>query len=274
MNSFTPAATHDIDSPFESAIYKGFVRHRRFAPTRHEFDYPLFMLWLKADEIPALLKSFWQLGSNRLRWARFRRQDYVGNPSLDLTTAVKQKIAEELGTPNAELKGEVYLLGHLRYFGLYFSPLNLYYLKQAGEFRYMLAEVSNTPWNERHYYLIDLRNIQPHAKAFHVSPFNPMEQTYNWHITPPSELHNKCLVSIQSTPVNGGASGKVFDATMSLRRIPLNQTQLTRVLLKTPAQTASMVLGIYWQALRLFLKRTPLYRHPGKARIDTGKTTV
>lgn len=251
------------NKPFASAIYQGFVRHRRFTPCRHEFDYPLFMMLLKLDELPRLLKSFWQLGQGRLSWARFRRADYIGDTQQDLELAVRDKMAELSGLTIEQLEGEIYLLCHLRYFGFYFSPLNLYYLNQHDRFRYMLAEVSNTPFNERHYYLVDLDNPAPHAKEFHVSPFNPMQQRYVWRVIPPTVESGRCLVHIDVSDENQ-AQQKVFDATLSLKRLNLNQALMTRVLLKTPVQTASVIFGIYWQALRLFLKKVPIHKHPGK----------
>lgn len=253
------------ESALESAIYSGFVRHRRFTPTHHQFHNKLFMLLIKADELPRLLQQFWQLGTGRWSWARFKREDYVGAPDTTLDQAVKSKILELLGKPEQTLEGDVFLLGHLRYFGFYFSPLNLYYLRQAGHFKYMLAEVSNTPWHEKHYYLIDFDNVQPHAKAFHVSPFNPMEQKYKWRLKSPEIANKRCLVQL-ALHAEAEPQQRVMDATLSLARTPLNQKELTRVLMKTPMQTLSIVAGIYWQALRLLIKKTPFYPHPNKAR--------
>jgi len=138
-----PASSDEL----ESAIYSGFVRHRRFAPRDHAFDNKLFMLLLKTDEIPEVLGRFWQLGRGFFSWGRFRRKDYIGPAKLPVDTAVRQKMAELSGEPIDHFNGETYLLCHLRYMGIYFSPLNLYYLKQDGRFTRMLAEVSNTPWN-------------------------------------------------------------------------------------------------------------------------------
>ena len=219
-----------VSIEFESAIYKGLIRHRRFWPSAHEFDYPIFMLLLKADEIPRVVQEFWQISSNFLSWARFKRADYIGGSDGDISQSVRAKIAEKLERRPSDIEGEVYFLGHLRYFGFYFSPLNLYYLKQNGEFRYMLAEVSNTPWNEKHYYLVDLQKISRHSKEFHVSPFNPMEQDYQWRVVPPSGGKDICLVHIDIFGKSGNKL-KIFDATLSLSRVDLNQKQLTRVLL-------------------------------------------
>jgi uncharacterized protein len=253
----------------ESAIYKGFVGHRRFTPTHHQFENKIFMLLLKVDEIPLVLNSFWQLGTRWLSWARFRRADYIGESDTSITDAVKSKIAEKMNTEAADINGDVFMLVHLRYLGFYFSPLNLYYVKSNGQFTHMLAEVSNTPWHEKHYYLIDLNNIQPHKKAFHVSPFNPMSQDYHWRIIPPNQGDKKCLVQIKAHN-QYKPDEKVFDATLSLNRVPLNQSELSRVLLRTPTQTISIATGIYWQALKLFLKRAPFYPHPSKNKAKEG----
>jgi len=260
-----------VDPVFKSAIYEGYVRHRRFEPSKHEFRYSLFMFLLKAEEIPLIMKCFWQLGTQLFSWARFKREDYLPGSSRNLSDSVKEKIAELSNTNAQALEGDVYLLGHLRYFGFYFSPLNVYFLKNGDTFEYMLAEVSNTPWNEKYYYLLDLENLHPHQKEFHVSPFNPMNQTYQWRIKPPAKDSDLCVIHIESI---GEANAKVFDATLSLQRKPLIQSQLNRVLLKTPMQTASVVFGIYWQALKLFLKRTPIYKHPGKTQIKIEKGTL
>jgi len=266
------------EGKFESAIYRGIVRHRRFTPTKHEFDYPLFMLLLKADEIPALIKKFWQLGNGPLSWARFKRSDYIGERSQSISESVRNKIAELSAIPAEELQGDVFILCHLRYFGLYFSPLNLYFLRQTTGKSFMLAEVSNTPWNERHYYLLDLNDCRPHDKAFHVSPFNPMSQRYHWRVQEPRADKPRCLVHIESRQQNeGGVNSetqeKVFDATLSMKRIELNQRELSRVLRNTPIQTASVVIGIYWQALKLVLKKVPLHAHPDRRRRDDRQTT-
>lgn len=266
------------EGKMESAIYRGFVRHRRFTPAKHEFDYPLFMLFLKTNEIPALLQKFWQLGESRFSWARFKRSDYIGESSQSIADSVRRKIAELSARPIEDLQGDVFMLCHLRYFGLYFSPLNLYFLRQENGNSFMLAEVSNTPWNERHYYLIDLNDCQAHDKAFHVSPFNPMSQRYHWRVQEPAVDQARCLIHIESRQEKDGASTdgvdeKIFDATLSMERIEMNQRELSRVLIRTPIQTASIVVGIYWQALKLFLKKVPLHAHPDRLRGDNRQTT-
>ncbi len=248
------------NQPTASALYQGFVRHRRFAPNKHEFRYPLFMAFIKLSELTALSEKLFLFGTRAWHWARFHRADYLGDPAIPLAESVKQQIALLSGIKTSDLDGEIYFYGHLRYLGFYFSPLNLYFAEQQGKLRYMLAEVSNTPWNERHYYVVDLAKIEPHAKRFHVSPFNPMSQIYAWTVRPPGTTASKSMIHLQVTPET--EANPIFDATMVLKRRPLNQTNLLRVLISTPMQTLRMVIGIYWQALKIFMKGNPLYRHP------------
>lgn len=255
MNRIEPPA-------HQSALFEGVVRHRRFQPVRHQFRYPLFMWLLKLDEIPALFEHFWQLGASPWHWARFRRGDYLDQPERPLPDVVIDTLASKLAVDRGEVAGEVWLLGQLRSLGCYFSPLNLYFVKRGGIFRHALAEVSNTPWNERHCYALDLRSLRPQSKEFHVSPFNPMGQEYRWRILPPEG--NRLAVQLQvKRQVADQAGGQVMDASLHLRRVPLGQRSLNRMLLRRPSQTAALLAAIYRQALRLYLKRSPFHPHPG-----------
>ena len=117
----------------------------------------------------------------------------------------------------------------------------------------MLAEVSNTPWNERHHYLVDLNDQQDSQKAFHVSPFNPLDMQYKWSVMQPSEKLNltlKCVKDITH-----------LDTGLNLTRVELNSKSVLRVLISIPSMAIKTVVGIYWQAIKLFIKRVPFYAH-------------
>ncbi len=243
----------------ESALFRGSVRHRRFHPVAHEFRFPLFMWLLRLDELPSLIDSYWQFGDRRWHWARFRREDYLEPGERPLPDVAIERVAEGLGLGREQVEGEVWLLGQLRYLGCYFSPLNLYFIRRDGEFRHALAEVSNTPWNQTHCYAIDLHKPDPRPKEFHVSPFNPMGQEYHWRIRPPES--DKLFVHLQVRDQSSGQA--TMDASLNLRRLELDQGSLNRVLRRNPSQTASLLAGIYWQALRLYLKGSPFHPHPG-----------
>ena len=237
-----------------SAIWQGTVRHRRFAPKPHAFAYSLFMLGRDLDEVASLAYGRW-FAVERAGLLSFRRDDYLKGSQGSLKEAAWQKVAELGGS--AKPHERVLLLGNVRCMGFYFSPVNFYFCYQQGAARYLLTEVSNTPWNERHYYLLDLAALVPHDKDFHVSPFMELAMRYHWRIRPPEET---TLIHIASYPQSSEA--KLFDATLTLRREPLSRKGLMTLLVRWPWMTLKVLLAIYWQALRLLIKRTPIFNHP------------
>lgn len=235
-----------------SSLLVGDVRHRRLSPIKHELKYPLFMPCLDLDRLEELEQKVWCFGRGWWHWARFKREDYVGEG--DIKQAVIDKVYELTGE---RVSGRVEAVVHLRYLGIYFSPVNFYYLyNQEGEWKYLLAEVSNTPWNERHYYAIPARHNGEfeHEKAFHVSPFNPVEQHYFWRIKP---LDKRLFVHLECHRDN-----KEFDATLSMRKQPLTSKSLLKQLIVTPIMAVKVVTGIYWHAFKLWFKGAPFYSHP------------
>jgi DUF1365 family protein len=238
----------------ESAIYEGRVAHRRVYPKVHSFDYQIYLFWLKLSELDVLSEQVKGFSASATKRAivNFKREDYLGDASMPLEQAVLQRISELNGEP---LEGEVFFLGQVRTFGLYFSPVNFYYLRDAsGKFTHMLAEVSNTPWNQRHHYLVDLNEQNDCDKAFHVSPFNPIDMTYHWRVAQPNE-HLRLLLSCSKET-------KHFEAALDMKKIPLTSKSLRNSLLAIPSMTIKTIAGIYWQALKLFVKRVPIYTHP------------
>lgn len=236
----------------DSALYQGKVFHTRHLPKKHHFGYEIFLFWLALDELPQVQNEIRGFSFSKWSWLQFRRSDYLGDPDVPLEQAVLEKMSNLAGK---RLSGRVFLLGQVRMLGLYFSPVNFYYLMDDdGTFSHVLAEVSNTPWNERHHYLVDLNVQENSEKSFHVSPFNPMNMDYQWKIFQPAEqlaLHLSCV-----------KQSKHFDASLHLHRKKLNSRTLLRVLMSIPNMTVKTVWGIYWQALKLFIKGVPVYPHP------------
>lgn len=244
-----------------SCIYRGMVRHRRHHPAPHRFQYPLFMMYLDLEELPSVFDRFPLWSARRAAPAWFRRADYLGDPEVDLATAVRDE-AERLTGSRPE--GPIRMLTHLRYFGYMMNPVSFYYCfaPDAERVETILAQITNTPWGERHTYALTAGDMaspvdraQQFAKRFHISPFMAMEQQYEWQFTQPGGRLNVHMESSEE-------SEKVFDATLSMRRIEITGRSLAAALLRHPWMTARVATGIYWQALRLWLKRTPYHEHP------------
>ncbi|HSG63825.1 MAG TPA: DUF1365 domain-containing protein, partial [Gammaproteobacteria bacterium] len=170
--------------------------------------------------------------------------------------------------------GPIHLLTQLRQFGFYFNPVSFYYcFDREDQLETIVAEVSNTPWGERHCYVLHepmeretaLRRFAP-AKELHVSPFMPMDVEYDWRFSTPGE---RLTVHMENTR----AGEKIFHATLALERTPIATSSLARVLLTYPFMTGLTIAGIYWQAFRLWLKRVPVYDHPARTATATTNET-
>jgi DUF1365 family protein len=235
---------------FNSCIYRGQIRHRRFTPKKHDFSYKLFFLAIDLDELDQVAKMSPWFKKDKFAAMSFRSSDYLDNkPSLR-----KQDVWQKVRSLGGKTEpGRVLFVGQLRCLGIYFSPINLYYcFDQAEQLCYLLAEVSNTPWNERHYYLLTMTEKLICEKAFHVSPFMEMEMHYQWRIKVPGKRLN---LHIENHSKENNE--KVFDATLTMSRMELNNRNLRRCFLSIPSMTLKTLAGIYWQALKIFIKGVP-----------------
>ena len=250
-----------------SALYVGYTGHRRFFPRRHQFRYNLFMVYLDLAELDTAFQGRWLWSARRPALAWFRRRDHFGDPQLPLDVYVRDLIQKQIGRRPA---GPIRLLTHLRYFGYCMNPISVYYcFKPDGEtLDALVAEVSNTPWGEKIGYVLDVADQTggnqraEFAKAMHVSPFMPMDLRYHWHSTLPGP-HLAVHLDLFKGPT------RMLDATLSLRRQPLDGRNMAGVLLRFPLMTLKVIAAIHWEALRLLFKRIPVFPHPP----NSGKPT-
>jgi DUF1365 family protein len=251
----------------DSAIYEGTIRHRRVAEREHEFRYRVAMAYLDLDEIASGAPAGRGLTRTRPGLVRFRRSDYLGDPRASLSDAVRTLVAQRLGRDAPQ--GPIRLLTHLRSFGHCFNPISLYYCFAPGGERLeaIVAEVTNTPWGERHAYVLpraddagpDARVLRgSFDKALHVSPFMGMDQRYDWRAPAPGET-----LSLHVESVERGE--RTFDATLNLRRRPLDRRTLARITARYPAATQRMLVLIYAHAVALKLKGVSVKPHPKAA---------
>lgn len=225
------------------------------------------MLYLDLGELPALLEWDWWFSARRGAPIRFKRADYLGDPSMPLDEAVRREAAGHCPRPPA---GPIRMLTHPRYFGIVFNPVTFYYCLDAADTRVecIIAEITNTPWNERHRYVLHadaaasgsgespMRFSFP--KRFHISPFMEMNHDYDWQFSAPGDT-----LGVRMRNRQGGRH--LFDARLAMRRRPLTSGGLARMTMRRPFMTARVIAGIYVQAARLWWKGMPSFAHPGKA---------
>ena len=265
-----------------SAIYRGSIRHRRLREPEREFRYGLELAYIDLDELPSLLGG--RLLAVRPGLVRFRRRHYLGEEQVPLAQAVRDLVAARTGIWPL---GPIRLLTNLSTFGHCFNPVSFYYCMEesaqaespkagsaqvrtaqvlsAEAVQAVVAEVTNTPWGERHSYVLargeDSAPVLAgsFAKALHVSPFMAMDATYEWRLTVPGET--------LSVHIESSSQGRpVFDATLSMHRRELSRATLARMGARYPAGAMRTLALIYGQALRLKLSGAPTYPHPKSPR--------
>jgi len=234
-------------------IYTGTIHHRRFTPKDHSFSYQLFMLALDVQQMENKQGATGFFGFSALKPLWFKEKDYLKGELKPLTERIKNKVRQLNGMNDIS---RITMLAQVRCFGIYFSPANFYFCyNQANVCEQMLVEVSNTPWHEKHYYLVDITKNSVCEKEFQVSPFMDLNMHYHWRVKPP-EIDNKLLIEIQNYSTQGDKK-KVFEVGLVMTPSPFTPKNIFKTWCSLPVMTLTIVSRIYWQALKLFIKRIP-----------------
>lgn len=240
-----------------SCLYEGDLIHVRLGPVPHRFRYRVGLCYLDLAELPEVFRGRWLWGVEGRRPACFRRADHLGDPGVPLDRAVRDLVEARTGSRPG---GPIALLTQLRYLGYVFNPVSFFYCFDAAgsSVEAIVAEVTNTPWLERHCYVLPREGEAlcfRTPKQFHVSPFQPMEQEYDWRFDEPGER-----LRVQLANLDSGRA--VFRAALDLERREITGASLARALVRRPFATGALTAAIYWQALRLAWKRAPFHAHP------------
>lgn len=253
-----------------SCIYRGTVLHKRLRERTHTFRYGLYMVFIDLAELDQIFnrRLFWSCRSFNLFW--FRRRDHLGDPATPLIDAVRDLVEQETGSRPA---GPVRLLTNLRHFGFQMNPVSFYFVydnDSTSSLVNVIAEVHNTPWNERYCYV-----LEPHQwtgptderrclkKSLHVSPFMPMNQEYRWRFKEPGK---ELIASIRV--VEEGAPA--IKASISMQRLPLTRWRSLQMSWRFPIMPLLVYARIYFQAFKLLLKKVTFFSHPSKTHSQSG----
>jgi DUF1365 family protein len=228
-----------------SALYRGQVVHARHRPVRHRFRYGVYMWLVDLDRPPRVP---WPLRP----FASIRSRDHLGDPRR----TIRENVDAFLGLHGVDLGGgSVLMLANARVLGYVFNPLTVYWCHTPdGSLRCILAEVHNT-YGGRHCYLLepDADGRSTADKAFYVSPFLTVDGRYRMSFGEPGERLNVQMELVQD-------GGRLFQASLTGRRLPLTTGNLVRMLVRYPLMTARVAALIRLHGLVLFLRRVPRVR--------------
>ncbi|MFM0308195.1 DUF1365 domain-containing protein [Paraburkholderia sp. RL17-383-BIF-A] len=264
-----PPSDNDSDAAPAAWLLTGKVMHERLRPKHHRFIYPVFYVRCDLDRLSSL-ESGW-FGIDRWRPLSLYQRDHGPRDGSDLATWMRAQLS---AAGIAEANGRIWLQAFPRVFGYAFNPVSFWFCHDRdGRLRALLAEVRNT-FGERHSYLLSAEGNAPITadtrlvcrKVLHVSPFCRVEGGYTFRV---KEARNSASVSIDYRD----ADGLLIRTALGGRLTPLTRASALAALLRQPLLTVGVVAKIHWQALRLALKKAPLYgKHPAPGRTADAPT--
>jgi uncharacterized protein len=230
------------------ALYECGIRHVRAAPLRNAFTYRTYQWLVDLDAVPELPRWLRPL-------ATFRAADHLGDPGR----GIRENVDHYLDSRGVDLGGgRILMLAHARVLGYVFNPLTVYWChNDSGALECVIAEVHNT-YRERHCYLLrtDARGRAEVAKEFYVSPFYPVDGSYQMSLPEPGER-------LSLTVTLHRPDGPPFVASVTGKRYPASTRGLLRAAARHPWATAAVTGRIHAQGLKLYARGLPVVRKPG-----------
>lgn len=257
-----------------SVIYTGKISHVRKKPRSNTFVYSVYMAFIDLDELPVLNKKLKFFSHNRFNVLSFYDEDHF--KFIHQKEAGKQLIAQENVNYHSDkylnldtktrigvlLKeagfdfepGKVFALTNLRVFGYVFNPVTFYYcFDKEGVFRVLASEVNNT-YGDQKMYFVPIKD--PKAKIFtsfqrknyYISPYTSFDNDLTWRFGLPDE---KILMIIES--LEGGETE--INATFAGEKREMTDWRILFLNLRYPLFTLMVIFRIYFQALKLYLKK-------------------
>jgi DUF1365 family protein len=242
-----------------SHLLEGTLRHRRFQPSPYALEHSVFYFGLDLAELDQVGRRLRLVSRNRRNIVSFRDTDHLAGSGTDL----REQVDEQLVAAGADPTGwSVTLVANLRVFGYQFNPASFYLCRDpAGRLAAVLIEVHNTH-GERHVYpLLPQAGADPVRlraemdKTFYVSPFIDMAARYR--VTVMDEPKRLRVAIAESD----AAGSPLLTATLVLRRRPLSDASLVRMLVRHPLVTHRTIVSIHWHALRLWRRGLRFHRH-------------
>jgi len=248
----------------KASFCSGSVVHNRLTPKSHRFTYQMSWCLFDLDSIDDLFKQsrFWSL--NKFNIVSIRNKDYINNTPASIKSKVRTYL---LNHTDKEFNGKIFLFTHPRYMGFGFNSVNFYFCYENDHLLYILSEINNTPWKQKHVYFHDCLNpmnnkgnkifdyVFNFKKEFHISPFVDMEIDYQWKFTVSPE---KFTVQMRLNKQDK----RLMNVSLNTVVVPIGKNDLIKWTLKKPFQALKMFTGIYWQAFKLWAKKIPFFTHP------------
>jgi hypothetical protein len=245
----------------KSHLLEGKVRHRRSRPFVYELDHSVYYFALDLDELDEVDAQLLLVSRNRANLLSFRDADHMLPVAGDLARDVRAHLRNNGIEPEG---WQITLVTNLRVFGYVFNPASFYLCRDAArELRVVIAEVNNTHGERRLYTLRpEIHGEEYRAameKDLYVSPFIDMDAGYTVRVWDrPKDLRIAINETEHGLPL--------LTASLALRRMPLTNRAVARMLVRYPFITLKTIVMIHWHALRLWQKGAHFHRHGEAAR--------